>query len=51
VKRGHGDPHQWASAIRVALRKVCGGGASASKPGISGSFRWGSFDVEVKQHR
>jgi hypothetical protein len=36
-------------AIGVASRKACYGGPSASKPGISGSSQWGSFDVEVKQ--
>jgi hypothetical protein len=39
------------AAIGAASRKACGGGASASKLGIGGSSRWGSFDVEVKQPR
>jgi hypothetical protein len=46
---GHGDPHQRSCSDQAASRKACGGGVSALKPGIGGSSRWGSFDVEVKQ--
>jgi hypothetical protein len=37
--------------IGAASRKACGGGVSASKPGVGGSSRWGSFNVKVKQTR